>query len=319
MILATAVIEKLHRFDKNAQIDVLVRKGNESLLSAHPFIRTCFVWDKKENKYSGLLKLVSSIRAVGYDAVINLQRFAASGFITAFSGAKEKIGFDKNPMSFLFTKSIPHNIGSLGKHEGHEVERCLKTIEHLTDGSYQAPKLYPSEKDFSSIAQFIQGEFVTISPASVWFTKQTPAKVWSDLISSSPAEKFYLLGSPADRQLCESIAGANQNVEVLAGTLSLLQSAALMSKAKMNFTNDSAPMHLCSAMNAPVTAVFCSTIPEFGFGPLSENAAVVQSRLNLPCKPCGIHGYSACPKTHFDCGKILNQDLTTRLTFKSAS
>jgi heptosyltransferase-2 len=77
----------------------------------------------------------------------------------------------------------------------------------------------------------------------------------------------------------------------------------------MNYTNDSAPLHLCSAVNAPVRAVFCSTIPEFGFGPLSGNSGVVQSHLELPCKPCGNHGKSACPKGHFDCGKISLTDL----------
>jgi ADP-heptose:LPS heptosyltransferase len=44
-----------------------------------------------------------------------------------------------------------------------------------------------------------------------------------------------------------------------------------MKGAKMNYVNDSGPLHLASAMNAPITAFFCSTVPEFGFGPLSEN------------------------------------------------
>ena len=55
-----------------------------------------------------------------------------------------------------------------------------------------------------------------------------------------------------------------------AGELSLLQSAALMQGAAMNYVNDSAPLHLASAVNAPVTAIFCSTVPAFGFTPLSE-------------------------------------------------
>jgi len=82
-----------------------------------------------------------------------------------------------------------------------------------------------------------------------------------------------------------------------------------MSEAKMNYTNDSAPMHLCSAMNAPVTAVFCSTIPEFGFGPLSEKSFIVETHEKLDCRPCGLHGYNQCPKGHFKCGNIRTQDL----------
>lgn len=54
------------------------------------------------------------IRKHKYDKVINVQRFAATGLLTAFSGAVETIGFDKNPFSWLFSKefrmSLPANI-----------------------------------------------------------------------------------------------------------------------------------------------------------------------------------------------------------------
>lgn len=63
-----------------------------------------------------------------------------------------------------------------------------------------------------------------------------------------------------------------------------------MHDAQMNYVNDSAPMHLASAMNAPTAAIFCSTIPEFGFGPLSDDSRVIQIQKPLACRPCGLHG-----------------------------
>jgi len=69
----------------------------------------------------------------------------------------------------------------------------------------------------------------------------------------------------------------------------------------MNYVNDSAPLHIASAMKAPVTAIFCSTVPAFGFGPLNANGRVVETTENLDCRPCGLHGYKACPKGHFKC------------------
>jgi len=75
----------------------------------------------------------------------------------------------------------------------------------------------------------------------------------------------------------------------------------LMQGAIMNYVNDSAPLHLASAMNAPVTALFCSTIPAFGFGPLSDVRYVVETEEKLSCRPCGLHGYRACPQGHFKC------------------
>ena len=96
----------------------------------------------------------------------------------------------------------------------------------------------------------------------------------------------------------------NRSAESLAGHLTLLESAALMGSAKMNYVNDSAPMHLASAINAPTTAIFCSTIPDFGFGPLSDNQKIIQTDKKLACRPCGLHGKMACPKGHFDCSKL---------------
>jgi ADP-heptose:LPS heptosyltransferase len=63
VILATALIEKLHAFFPDAHIDFLLRKGNEGLLVNHPYLREVIVFDKK-NKYSNLWKLLKKIRSI---------------------------------------------------------------------------------------------------------------------------------------------------------------------------------------------------------------------------------------------------------------
>jgi heptosyltransferase-2 len=92
----------------------------------------------------------------------------------------------------------------------------------------------------------------------------------------------------------------------LCGQLTFLQSAALMRDAKMNFVNDSAPLHFASSMNAPVTAVFCSTVPKFGFGPLSDDSVIIETHEELSCRSCGIHGHKECPELHFKCSKTIS-------------
>ena len=62
--------------------------------------------------------------------------------------------------------------------------------------------------------------------------------------------------------------------------------------------------HLASSVNAPVTAFFCSTIPDFGFGPLSEDSELRETKEKLSCRPCGLHGFKVCPEGHFKCGEI---------------
>lgn len=303
VILATALLEQIHAEEPQTQLTVLVRDGNQSLLENHPFVHDVWIWNKRKGKYLGLFHLLKRIRAAKFDVVYNLQRFASTGLLTAFSKAREKVGFDKNPFSRWFTRRVKHQISAPGNHPIiHEVDR----ISSLVQGSTYAqprPKLYPSQRDAEAIEAFTTSSFITISPGSVWFTKQVPMSVWKELIAATQ-QKIFLLGAPTDVALCQSLADGHGHVEVLAGRLTLLQSAALMQRATMNYVNDSAPLHLCSAMNAPVVAVFCSTIPAFGFGPLSDISFVVEAEPSPSCRPCGLHGKSACPKGHFQCGQV---------------
>lgn len=301
VILATAIVEKLYQFYPNSKIDFLLRKGNEGLLENHPIINEILIWDKKNKKYDNLKAITKNVKSAQYDAVINLHRFSSSGLITAFSGAKQKIGFKKNPLSFSFTKKVVHNIGD----GTHEIERNQKLISGLTDNQTVNPKLYPTNKDYNDVEGLKKNDYVCMAPTSVWFTKQLPKEQWVKLIAKTN-DKFtiYLLGGKDDVEQCEAIkqTSKNRNVVNLSGKLSFLASAALMQTAKMNYVNDSAPLHIASAMNAPVTAYFCSTKPSFGFGPLSDQKTIVEVKRKLKCRPCGLHGKKECPEGHFDCG-----------------
>ena len=305
VVLATSLLEKIHQDYPDAEIDFLVRKGNEGLLRDHPFLHELLIWDKKQSKVPNLWKTLRRIRAAKYDKVINVQRYAATGLLTAFSGAKEKIGFDKNPFSFLFDKKIAHVFGE-GDHYKHEIDRNQELIRHFTDDNAVRPVLYPSEKDRNAVSGFKQTPYITISPASVWFTKQYPKEKWISFLNKlGPQYEVYMLGAPTDASLAEEIrtSSTNTNITNLAGKLNFLQSAALMKDAVMNYVNDSAPMHFASAMNAPVTAVYCSTIPAFGYGPLSDKKFIVEIQEKLSCRPCGLHGRPSCPLGHFRCAR----------------
>jgi heptosyltransferase-2 len=272
----------------------------EGLFSGNPFIHELIIWDKTSHKYGHLITLLKKIRNTRYDLVINIQRFTATGFLTAFSGAKETVGFSKNPFSVFFTQKIVHEI----KPGVHEVFRNLKLVESHADAFYTAPRLYPSASDQAKTAQYKNGTYYTVSPASLWFTKQYPPEKWIEFLGYvNEKSTVYLLGSAQDRELCEGIIERSglKNIVDLAGKLTFLESAALMKDAKMNFTNDSAPMHLASATNAPVTVLYCSTVADFGFGPLSDDAQVVEIKGELKCRPCGLHGFKACPEKHFRC------------------
>jgi heptosyltransferase-2 len=304
-ILATALIEEIARQHPEAFIDFLVRKGNEIILKNNPHINEIFVWIKDKNKYRNLWNLVINIRKKQYDIIVNPHRFGSSGFICLLSGAKKIYGFSKNPFSWIYTKKTIHQIGN----GTHEIERNFGLIDTFCVRPFKSkPKVYFSKIEQEKIKHLKVVDYVCMAPTSVWYTKQLPKEQWIKLINNKYTNtKVYLLGAQSDFEFCEDIAkNSHENVENLCGKLNLLESALLMQHAKMNYVNDSAPMHLCSAVNAPVTVFFCSTVPDFGFGPLSGQAKIIQIGEKLACRPCGLHGYKTCPKQHFDCGEKIN-------------
>ncbi len=300
-ILASAVLESLHKKFPQAELHILVRNGNETLFENHPYLKKVWVWNKKESKLKNLFKIIVQIRKEKFDWLINLQRFASSGLITVLSKAKITGGFDKNPLSFLFTYKVKHMIGD----GSHEVQRNHLLLKRYTDDDFSKPRLYPSDKNIEKINPYTGQSFVCMAPASVWFTKQLPKHKWIELCNLIPANtNIYLLGAKSDEALFNEIktASVHKNIIVLCGKLSFLDSCALMAKAEMNYVNDSAPLHLASSVNANVTAYFCSTVKEFGFYPLSDYSKIVEATPAPPCRPCGLHGYKECPLKHFRCG-----------------
>ena len=303
VILATALLETLNASYPTGTIDILVRKGNETLFEPHPFINRVHIFDKRK-KYQNLFKLIKTIRRLDYDWIVNLQRYFTTGLITVLSGATRKIGFDKNPLACFYTHRIKHKIDGR-----HEIDRNHNLIETFTNLKVRKPKLYPLplESKYSASQPYI-----CIAPASVWFTKQWPWTEWVKLIDKL-ADRFqiYCLGGDGDLEFCQKIESAIgvERFEILAGELSLLESAELMRGAIMNYANDSAALHLASAVNAPITAIFCSTVPAFGFRPLSDKSHIIEHLESLACRPCGLHGKKSCPQKHFHCSKIDIEDM----------
>ncbi len=302
VILATPVVSELKRIFPNAQIDFLVKKGNQSLLENNPHLSTVYTFDKSNGKWKDILRLSKEFRSQTYDLIINLQRFASSGVISLLSRGKKIYGFKKNPLSFLYSKKFPHEIGD----GTHEVERNLSIIREFGAKKLVRPSLFPSHADEEKVKPYKKEKYFCLAPASVWFTKQLPEHKWIELTNKLPeTSTIYLIGAPNDTELCERIIEQSKrtNIHSLCGKLTLLQSASLMEGAEMNYVNDSGPLHLASSVNANVTAFFCSTIPDFGFGPLSDNSTMKEVK-NLSCRPCGIHGHKECPKRDFKCGEI---------------
>jgi heptosyltransferase-2 len=230
--------------------------------------------------------------------------------MTVSSKAKVTVGFHQNPFSYFFTDSLKHEIPYfLNGRYLHEVERnALVAKLAIKDLIFEEKNLKP--KFFMdprvSVSKYQHSPYVVMAPTSVWWTKQMSAGEWIKLIHKQDQElNIYLVGAPSDYAAIELIASEAKCARVvnLAGKTSLHETALLMKGSRRVFCNDSGPLHIASAVNAPTTAFFCSTTVKFGFGPLAEESEVFDK--DLPCKPCGIHGKKACPEGHFNCSKLL--------------
>jgi heptosyltransferase-2 len=121
-----------------------------------------------------------------------------------------------------------------------------------------------------------------------------------------PGVQIALLGSPNDREICEQVqsqAGkATGAVRNLAGQTSLDDAIALLAQTRAVVSNDSGLLHIASALNRPVVALYGSTDPNYA-PPLAEIARTVS--LHLECSPCRKR---ECPLGHHDCMNKMTVD-----------
>ncbi len=98
----------------------------------------------------------------------------------------------------------------------------------------------------------------------------------------------------------------------LAGSLSLPESAALLSLSSLVIANDSGLLHLAQSQKRPVVGIYGPTTRELGFFPIEQNSTVVET--SLPCRPCTPKGLNYCPKIHFRC----MNDITPEMVIQAA-
>jgi heptosyltransferase-2 len=318
VILSTPLIKVLRKTFPDAFISFLLIPETENALENNPRLDQVFVYDKrKKSGVGGFFKMVSRIKQGRFDLAVLPHRSLRSALLAYFSGIPKRIGFDRAAGSFLFTKRVTY------KTNLHEVDRNLSLLSDFAlDPEDTSPELFPSSDDFSYARKLLsdscitEGErIVAIAPGSVWATKRWLPERFAeaaDLLVKEAEIKVVLLGSREDRSLCEAIAGSMKGEPVIvAGKTSVLQSAAMVSLCTVLLSNDSAPVHMASAMKTPVVAIFGSTIPEFGFAPYGVDQLIIQKLLH--CRPCGIHGRRKCPEKHFRC----KQDISTSEVYEA--
>ena len=313
LILTLPMIQEMRRLLPGTRIDVLCIPGTAELLTNHPAVDGVHIYDK-HNGNPPFGALIRSLRADRYSLCISPHRSMRSALIARGSGARQRISFDRSAGGMLYTDRIPYDPRT------HEAVRNLNLLGPIADGIdfETVPRVYPADADIASAEAVAvrcgPGPYICIAPGSVWATKRWTPEGFSEVVQAMSSDYGVLLiGGEGDRSLCDEIcrmAGTDRAANA-AGELSFLSSAALLGGAAALVSNDSAPVHLASAMRTPVVEIYGATVPEFGFFPFGVPHRIVQ-REDLSCRPCGVHGGNECPISTFACMRELSSEQVVR-------
>lgn len=304
VVLTTGLLTTLA--ERFGPVDVVTTSAAAPLLESHPAVRRVLVYDKRgaDRGIGGLVRTARTLRRAGYVRAYLPHRSLRSAALALLAGIPERIGFAGSPGALAYTRAVPRPAA------GHEAERIL-ALAGPEGGGPARVALGLTERDRSEAAAWLDAHrvtepFVAMAPGSIWGTKRWPG--YAELAARIPGP-VVIIGGPEDRALGETIAAAAPGrVQVAAGALSLRGSAALLERARVLVTNDSAPLHLGSAVGTRVVAIFGPTIPGFGFGPRGEADRIVELD-GLPCRPCSSHGPEVCPLGHHRCMRDLGVEV----------
>lgn len=274
-MLSTAVIHPLRSHFADTHLTFLVGPRAIDILEADPQLDATIVYDNR-GEHSGLkgrLKLLRSLRKVGYDLVVNLRDSILARFISA-----EHWGLLR------------------GDRNRHAVTRYLEVLNSRgVDIAGSQPCIQITDAEKASVKKFLRiDEFATerlligIHPGGNWKYKLWQAEKFAQLADSLHTAynaAILLFAGPSERNLQAQIAEMMETPPLIIEIDDLRELAALISSCNLYIGNDTGPMHIAAAVGTPVVALFGST-DRIRSGPYGEHHTVVQSGIDLGCNPC---------------------------------
>jgi heptosyltransferase-2 len=302
---------ELKQYFPDCKINFISTEIGCEILKCFKFIDKPIIFSKynKHKGLKGINKLAKELNDTKYDYIFSLHRSFRTAILVSKIKAKQKVGFDKNSLSFLLDKKIKYDRFI------HEVERnrqCLSVFPVFNEKIDYLKYVEKNISDFNFITNVIDTNFqkpVLIAPSSVWETKKWDKNYFVELTNKlkQNGEDIYLIGGKEDKEVCNYIA-EKSGVHNLSGQTSIPQILELIRNSKLVITNDSAPTHFASLFNIPTITIYGPTSPIFGFYPLAEKSVFIEDK-SLFCHPCSIHGGKICPRKTMQCMKNITPEI----------
>ncbi len=314
VVLMFPLLQTLRQQRPGGTISVVTVPAVAELVRKHPAVDDVIPYDKRgvHRGWRGMHGLVRLLQKRQFTLALVPHRSIRSALIVRMARIPRRIGFSSSAGARLFTERVPY------RSSDHEIDRDLSLLQPVLGSipSRVLPVIAIHEEDAQAAAVlletadrtipgFSRKPLIALAPGSVWLTKRWPMEAYAELGCTLMREGFsvVLIGGDRDVKLCDSIADASGRSAGLfnaAGMTSLAVSAALLHRCRLLVSNDSAPGHIAMGVDTPVLALFGPTVPAIGFAPVGPKDRVLEV-VDLPCRPCNIHGGNECPIGSFAC------------------
>lgn len=311
VILTSPVVRQLRERFPDAQIDFLIRTEFAEIMRHNPRISNLIEFDT-DAAGEPLKEMRAFVRGQKYDLILDLHRNLRSIYIRRFLGHPQIYKINKNRLARFFLVNTHLNLYKFLKpyplsvaHKYLRVGRRAQLDPQDMTLELHLPEQAKAKAETIWQALYDEGFRVVMAPGAKHFTKRWPPAYYAKLIKIIYDElgwKSLLVGGPAERTMIDGIQNraGEEAMESVAGSISLLETMAVISEGTFFISNDSGLMHVAAAYQKPQIAIFGSTTRDLGFFPVNPNATIVENH-SVDCRPCTHIGKTDCPKEHFKC------------------
>lgn len=289
LILTTPAIAAVREKFPNARISLIVSPAVEGLLPAIRGVDKVFVIRGKMDDLFDWIGI--SLRR--FDYCLDFTRNDRSSFLTFISRARQRITSDHpNLRTKLRVRSYNHLVESPVRLL-HTVDYHLGLLKPLgiEDASPNIQLNLPDAKVANAELLLknaqIEGDFIILHPGSARPEKFWEVERWREVIDhSTRAHQIPCVVTGGRSQIEQSQIAAIKSLAPnglidFSGKTDLLTLAALVRKARLLVTVDSAPMHFAAAWGTPQVVLFGPTNP-FHWHPRSDFAIVLLGKSEGP-------------------------------------
>lgn len=276
-------------------IDFLTFKPFDQIFERDYRLKKVIAVEKKDLKsLTSIIKFAKGLQK--YDYVLDLHKNLRTFLISMFVKGKV-VRYNKKTLSRRFSRLSP---------EFNVVYAYLDTLEKLgiKNPRRYRPKVILSQEELKKVSEILPTSFIAIGTGARYKNKIYPHyhKVADILLKRG--YNVVLVGSKDDKELDKNT--YDTKVLDLRGKVSLRQTMAVISKADLTISNDSAVAHISRAVSTPVLMVYGATHPYLGFAPLEDEGKFIFK--DLPCQPCDIHGKGECRRKDLACLNLITPE-----------